>query len=802
MLLAMAPFACAQWQTQSFDLVPGWNAIYLHVDATHVEISEFANDTAVEEVWLWKPSGSTAQYVVMPDAPTDSKSRWLSWKVGLGDNTSEFSRMPGNLAYLVKLKKTVAQAVDAGGQPTGELTYQYADPDDPRYTWNIKGKPVPPVYQWTTTGLNFFGVPAVTGSSNSLTDYFQLAGYLLQNTRFFAYIGGEISSGTNPEQVYGTRLKIARRGEAYWMDAGAQFNRYFGPFDLTLQSAGGAHLGDTLSTYRIRLRNMTSANLTVSVTNVASDTPPAGQTPIEGSAPVLVRDELDTATLVYGHEVLSVGSPSWTQTLKPKDEIGSEVEVVLGLDRAAMTGAPGTLYASLLRFTDSLGHSQIDIPVSGEVGSGEGLWVGAVAVTQVRHSLSTDTNTFGEVASPYPLRLLLHKEKLSGVTVVPNDITVGSGVTVDGAVVQGAGVSVSVGPTLRDYQSGEVLTFSGGGELTLTTDAAAGATTLTGNLAGADIADAETVQIAPVSQGTGVSVPVAALPRPYSTGNQVVFSGGGVLTLTDDALVDATTMTGNLTVADIADSETTSTGATLGTGTVSVAVTTLPRPLYAGEAIGFSGGGVLTLTANAPVNSVLLTGTLTGADIAQDETGGANRIKMLQRVFVGTLASGNDGVATRESLMDAEKLETSERISCVHLPVSESNLPWVCGGGDLASGEVLSVTVDVAHDDQASNPFLHTYHPDHDNLSAGFTSVQAVGRESYRIRREMKLTFELPGSGFASLTRTGKQLTGSYEETMTLFGLATSGAANEKSYAVKGALVLNRISNIATLTTE
>jgi hypothetical protein len=45
-------------------------------------------------------------------------------------------------------------------------------------------------------------------------------------------------------------------------------------------------------------------------------------------------------------------------------------------------------------------------------------------------------------------------------------------------------------------------------------------------------------------------------------------------------------------------------------------------------------------------------------------------------------------------------------------------------------------------------------------------------------------------------------LTGTYEETMTLFGLATSGAANEKSYAMKGAFVLNRISGIATLETE
>ena len=329
-------------------------------------------------------------------------------------------------------------------------------------------------------------------------------------------------------------------------------------------------------------------------------------------------------------------------------------------------------------------------------------------------------------------------------------------------------------------------------------DAAAGATTLTGGLT-ADIAATETVVTA-VAIGKGVSVPVAGLPRAYSFGNQIVFSGGGVLTLTADAPSGATTLTGDLAGAGIAGTETTSTGANLGSG-VSVAVTSIPSPLYVGESIVFSGGGVLKLTANAPANSVLLTGDLTGANIAQGETGGANRVKLLQRVFVGTLASGINGVAVKQSLLDATKLETAKRISCVHLPVSEDNLPWVCGG-DLVSGQTVTVAVDIGYNDQASNPFVHTYHPDHDNLTADFKTVQPVGRESYRIRREITLTFEPPGSGFTSLTRTGRRLFGAYEETMTLFGLATSGAANEKSYAMKGSFTLNRISDTATLTIE
>jgi hypothetical protein len=110
-------------------------------------------------------------------------------------------------------------------------------------------------------------------------------------------------------------------------------------------------------------------------------------------------------------------------------------------------------------------------------------------------------------------------------------------------------------------------------------------------------------------------------------------------------------------------------------------------------------------------------------------------------------------------------------------------------------------TVLIDHNDHASNPFLHTYHPDHDNLVADFASGQPVGRESYTINRVIKLTFDTSGNDFNSLTRSSKRLSGIYEETLTLIGLAAN-PANEKSYAMKGVFAINRISDIATLTTQ
>ena len=54
----------AQWQDQSVVLKPGWNAVYLHVDASHVGLDDLIVDLAnpISEVWLWRPPSTSLQY--------------------------------------------------------------------------------------------------------------------------------------------------------------------------------------------------------------------------------------------------------------------------------------------------------------------------------------------------------------------------------------------------------------------------------------------------------------------------------------------------------------------------------------------------------------------------------------------------------------------------------------------------------------------------------------------------------------------------------------------------------------------
>jgi hypothetical protein len=94
----------------------------------------------------------------------------------------------------------------------------------------------------------------------------------------------------------------------------------------------------------------------------------------------------------------------------------------------------------------------------------------------------------------------------------------------------------------------------------------------------------------------------------------------------------------------------------------------------------------------------------------------------------------------------------------------------------------------------ATNPFVHTYHPDHDNLNARFESLLPPGEESFNISRTIRLDFQasLPGindPGWGSTT-----LGGTYTETIT--GLRA------EPITVSGSFLIHRVSDVSSLVTQ
>ena len=170
-------------------------------------------------------------------------------------------------------------------------------------------------------------------------------------------------------------------------------------------------------------------------------------------------------------------------------------------------------------------------------------------------------------------------------------------------------------------------------------------------------------------------------------------------------------------------------------------------------------------------------------------------VVLLQRVFYGPDPYSNNILTTSESKLDPGQLGNARRISAVQLPLTATNQTWSFAG-QLVPGGTLSTTVNLPYDDQASNPFLHTYHPDHDNLDATFQHELPAGSESYGISRQITLSLNSPGSDFVSLTQFGQAFQGAYTETITMTGLGNA----TRTFNVAGTFALSRISSIPVLT--
>ncbi|MEK7394718.1 MAG: hypothetical protein AAB214_19340, partial [Fibrobacterota bacterium] len=136
------------------------------------------------EVWLRKPKLSSVQFTDNPyTTNVTASSQWAIWTSTRG-NTDTLLRLVGNGAYLVNNRA----ATD--------------------YVWTVKGKPVPPTYQWTTTGLNFLGFPTPENAPPNFTDYLNpapgldLAKNKENGVRIFRYPGGNLGTN-NPNEVIG-----------------------------------------------------------------------------------------------------------------------------------------------------------------------------------------------------------------------------------------------------------------------------------------------------------------------------------------------------------------------------------------------------------------------------------------------------------------------------------------------------------------------------------------------------------------------------------------------------------------------
>jgi hypothetical protein len=166
------------------------------------------------------------------------------------------------------------------------------------------------------------------------------------------------------------------------------------------------------------------------------------------------------------------------------------------------------------------------------------------------------------------------------------------------------------------------------------------------------------------------------------------------------------------------------------------------------------------------------------------ESGGS----LLSQAFIGRLKNSDSvGVATRENLLDSTALSSASRFSAAHLPLDRV----INATGSAAPGSSLTATIPVAFDDRTS-PFVHQYHPDHDNRSPTGSALSA-GVESHSISRLVTYSFTVaPPNSTEGSDWGADTIGGTYREVIT--GLRAD------PITVTGTFLLQRASEISLLT--
>ncbi|MBS0632453.1 MAG: hypothetical protein JSS11_11095 [Verrucomicrobia bacterium] len=164
--------------------------------------------------------------------------------------------------------------------------------------------------------------------------------------------------------------------------------------------------------------------------------------------------------------------------------------------------------------------------------------------------------------------------------------------------------------------------------------------------------------------------------------------------------------------------------------------------------------------------------------------------RLLSQAFVGNLAAAGHapGICTHEGGLWADTKADALRLVSSQMPLDRV----IAGTGSVALGGAVTCTVSVPFDD-ITNPFVHTYHPDHDNKDARGLPL-AAGVESYNVSRALTFTFTAAPPDGSTVSGWGTTVYGgTYAETIT--GLS------RLPLTVGGTFSMRRVSEVGDLDT-
>lgn len=339
--------------TQTVTLKPGWNSVWLEIDADNAEPDAVFAGLPIDQVWCYLAPARAVQFIDDPAAGKWNVESWRSWRpAGHAEAfLNNLGTVLGGRAYLIKLSGTV------------------------NATLTLNGTPVVRALSWMADSFNFVGFPMDPATSGQLaTSFFSGISELQTSAKYKLTTAGTWTAFTSSDRI--------KSGEAYWIfsNGAAQFS---GPVRL---SAGELIYPVRSEEQTLILRNDSPFAVTVTVENT-------------DALPLLI------ATTNPADE--RTKWQLWASTVFNVPANG-ENSLRLGARRTGLTSTvAGALKISgggaLLKTPVRIEVEPATLAASGHVG----LWAGTVtldAVTDVNNSPTTPVPSAGTLG----MRVLLH----------------------------------------------------------------------------------------------------------------------------------------------------------------------------------------------------------------------------------------------------------------------------------------------------------------------------------------------------------------------------------------------------------
>jgi hypothetical protein len=167
--------------------------------------------------------------------------------------------------------------------------------------------------------------------------------------------------------------------------------------------------------------------------------------------------------------------------------------------------------------------------------------------------------------------------------------------------------------------------------------------------------------------------------------------------------------------------------------------------------------------------------------------------RVLSQVFMGPVAAAphDFGLCLSEAGLKADAKAAARRIVATHMPLD------LALNSNGSFGSDLSFTIATPFDDP-TNPFVHQYHPDHDNKS-GQTALVA-GQESHSVTRQVTFTFtDFPPGGGSATGWGSSVIGGTYAEVVSGLHKDSVGVGTGNGIRLSGIFELRRASELGTL---